>query len=96
MEVVNLRLKLELPVEKPLVIPSPPGPNNPSEAVLSEAEVVYPDGPLPTMVYQREKLVSGNRIQGPALVVQMDSTVVVPPDWAGMVDPFGNLVLEPE
>jgi len=39
---------------------------------------------------------SGNQIQGPALVVQMDSTIVVPPGWGGAVDPYGNLVLEPE
>jgi N-methylhydantoinase A/oxoprolinase/acetone carboxylase beta subunit len=29
------------------------------------------------------------------LVLQMDTTIVVPPGWGGTVDPFGNLVLEP-
>jgi N-methylhydantoinase A/oxoprolinase/acetone carboxylase beta subunit len=28
-------------------------------------------------------------------VLQMDATIVVPPEWAGTVDPYGNLVLEP-
>jgi hypothetical protein len=26
----------------------------------------------------------------------MDATVVLPPGWAGSVDPFGNLILVPE
>jgi hypothetical protein len=25
----------------------------------------------------------------------MDTTTVVPPEWGGTVDPYGNLVLEP-
>jgi N-methylhydantoinase A len=41
-------------------------------------------------VYQRSRLV---RVEGPALVVQMDSTIVVPPGWRGETDDYGNLVL---
>ena len=29
---------------------------------------------------------------GPALLLQLDSTIVVPPGWGGSVDAFGNLV----
>ena len=57
--------------------------------------MVFSDGPSSTPLYNREKLTSGAQIRGPALVIQMDSTVVVPPGWAGEVDPYGNLVLEP-
>jgi N-methylhydantoinase A len=94
-EIVNLRLKLQLTVDKPRVAPKPAGAADPSSARMGEAEVVFRDGPLDTSLYQREKLRSGNRVQGPALVVQMDSTSVVPPGWGGSVDPYGNLVLEP-
>jgi N-methylhydantoinase A len=45
-------------------------------------------------MYERERLHAGNRIQGPALVLQMDSTIVVPPGWGGVVDSYGNLALE--
>jgi N-methylhydantoinase A/oxoprolinase/acetone carboxylase beta subunit len=94
-EIVNLRLKLVLAVDKPKLVPEPVGPADALEAKVGQSEVVYPEGPLATPLYLREKLHSGNRIPGPALVLQMDTTIVVPPGWGGTVDPFGNLVLEP-
>jgi N-methylhydantoinase A len=94
-EIVNLRLKLVLAVDKPKLVPEPVGPADPSAARIGQSEVLYPRGPLATPLYLRERLHSGNRISGPALVLQMDSTIVVPPGWGGTVDPLGNLVLEP-
>ncbi|MFN8593516.1 MAG: hydantoinase/oxoprolinase family protein [Thermomicrobiales bacterium] len=44
-------------------------------------------------VYDRAKLPAGARFDGPAIVEQMDSTVVVPPDWRAEVDDYGNIVL---
>ena len=58
--------------------------------------MVYRDGAAITAWYQRGELETGNEIQGPALVLQMETTVVVPPGWYGAVDPYGNLLLEPE
>ena len=94
-EIVNLRLKLELLMEKPRVEPRTAGAADPSGARIGETEVVFRAGPRTTPLYERGKLDTGNRVQGPALVLQMDSTIVVPPGWGGPVDPFGNLVLEP-
>ncbi len=44
-------------------------------------------------VYSRSDLLAGHRLEGPALVDQEDSTVMVLPGWRGVVDQFGNLVL---
>ena len=55
----------------------------------------FPSGPLQSKLYDREQLQTGNRIQGPALLLQLDSTIVVSPGWGGTVDPYGNLILEP-
>ena len=44
-------------------------------------------------VYRRETLAPGRTIAGPAIVEQLDSTTVVPPDWSMEVDVFGNLIL---
>ena len=94
-EIVNLRLKLELAVDKPALAPQPTGPADASPALLDEVSVVFPDGTLKSHLYDRDKLISGNHIQGPALLLQLDTTIVVPPGWGGAVDPYGNLVLEP-
>jgi N-methylhydantoinase A/oxoprolinase/acetone carboxylase beta subunit len=45
-------------------------------------------------MYEREQLRPGARLDGPALVVQMDSTVYLAPGWSARVDGYRNLVLE--
>lgn len=44
-------------------------------------------------VYDRELLVPGSRVPGPALIVDSGSTTYVPPDLAARVDGFENLIL---
>ena len=93
-EIVNLRLKLELAMPKPDIAPETPGPPDASAALLETAEVVFREGPLPTALYDRELLRCGQRIEGPALLLQLDTTIVIPPGWGGTVDPWGNVILE--
>ena len=93
-EIVNLRLKLELPVEKPSLPGESMGDADPSEAWMGQARVIFRDGPKTTPMYQRDRLRPGNRLTGPALLLQLDATIVLSPGWAGTVDTFGNLVAE--
>ena len=94
-EVVNLRLKLELAVDKPLLEPAADCGSDSSHAAVGNADVVFAQGAVDTALYDRDRLQTGNRIAGPALLLQLDTTIVVPPGWAGVVDPYGNLLLEP-
>ena len=94
-EIVNLRVKLELEMEKPDIKPQEPAGADPSAAWLEEVEVVFRGDSRPTRLYDRALLKAGNRVEGPALLLQLDTTVVVPPGWGGAVDSLGNLVLEP-
>ena len=92
-EIVNLRLKLDLAVDKPdLQLGSSGGSDHP-QAQIGTVDVVFREGQLETPLYQRDLLSSGNSIVGPALVVQLDTTTVVPPGWQGEVDDYGNLLL---
>jgi N-methylhydantoinase A len=50
--------------------------------------------PQAARLFEREKFRAGNRVEGPAIVFQMDATTVIPPGWAGMVDCWGHLLLE--
>ena len=95
-EVVNLRLKLDVAMEKPEIEAQETGPADPSAALIGESDVVFQQGVVSSPLYDRERLICGNKISGPALVIQMDTTTVVPPGWGGAVDSFGNLLLEPE
>jgi N-methylhydantoinase A len=47
-------------------------------------------------IYQRAQLLAGMRLSGPALVLQYDTTTVIPLGWTGHIDEVGNLVLEYE
>ncbi|MCC6238421.1 MAG: hydantoinase/oxoprolinase family protein [Dehalococcoidia bacterium] len=44
-------------------------------------------------VFARDTLGAGDRIEGPAVVTQLDSTTLIAPGWRGDVDAWGNLVL---
>jgi N-methylhydantoinase A len=44
-------------------------------------------------VYSREKLLAGNRLEGPAIVEEASATTVVPPGHELTVDELGNLVI---
>ena len=55
---------------------------------------MFRDGPESTPMYQRDRLRAGNCLTGPALLLQLDATIVLSPGWAGTVDSFGNLVAE--
>ncbi|MEO1601410.1 MAG: hydantoinase B/oxoprolinase family protein [Pseudomonadota bacterium] len=47
------------------------------------------DAPL----YDRTRLLPGQRIAGPAIITEPTGTNVIEPGWAGEIDPFGNLIL---
>jgi len=44
-------------------------------------------------IYERDRLRAGNRIAGPAVIEQADSTIVVPPSFSASVDPNGRIVI---
>ncbi len=47
-------------------------------------------------VYDRARLAAGNRIPGPAIVLEMDSTTVILPRHHGRVDALGNVLIYPD
>lgn len=70
---------------------------DPRPAFKYDKDVVFerngkPDA-MRTKVYERTKLQQGNVIVGPAIVEQMDSTVLVAPGWEATVDSFGDLII---
>ena len=102
-EIVNLRLKLSLPppVGAPLAAPSPsasePGHDTPPQPLTHRDAWYTSDGATesaPTPVYDRDTLAPGHKLAGPAIIVQMDSTTVIPPTWHATVDQARNLILE--
>lgn len=48
---------------------------------------------VPTTYYDRSKLRAGDRIAGPGIINQYDTTTVLPPGFTAEIDRFGNLVM---
>jgi len=54
-------------------------------------EVYFNESFIKTKIYWRENLKAGYEIEGPAIIEQYDSTVVIPPNWVCFVDEYLNL-----
>jgi N-methylhydantoinase A len=71
------------------------GDGNPEGAVY-ETSTVFVDGrEHPCKIYDRSRLRAGDRVPGPAVVTEMDSTTLVLPGHAGTVDSVGNILIAP-
>jgi N-methylhydantoinase A len=65
-------------------------------AAKIQATRIFSDGVwCEGFIYDRGKLQPNNRITGPAIVMEMDSTSVILPDHVGIVDAVGNIIIWP-
>ena len=68
---------------------------SPKPAQVDEHKIYFDGKFLSTPIYDRAKLQPGNRMTGPAIVTEMDSTTVVLPDFTGEVDRYFNILIRP-
>lgn len=80
-------------VEKPSFPGIAPGTADEARRTTREAYFEEADGYVETVVYERSALGAGAAFEGPAIVEQMDSTVVVPPGATAEVDDTDNIVI---
>lgn len=80
-------------VEKPAFPEIDAGDASDAELDSREAYFVEAGDYVETAIYDRARLGAGATIEGPAIVEQMDSTVVVPPNATASVDETGNLII---
>ncbi|SDN43777.1 hydantoinase/oxoprolinase family protein [Allokutzneria albata] len=73
----------------------PPGEAVPVTALIAHTEIWYGGRPVDARIYDRAKLLAGNVIAGPAIIMEMDSTTLVLPEHAATVHPTGCLLLRP-
>jgi N-methylhydantoinase A len=91
-EFVNFRAVHTYPLPRPALAPAAPASGTADDARIAERRAYFaPDGFVPTAVYERARLPIGTRVAGPAIVEQADTTTVIPPRYAALVDPSGNL-----
>ncbi|HEX3453952.1 MAG TPA: hydantoinase/oxoprolinase family protein [Gaiellaceae bacterium] len=96
-EIPNIRVRgigLTPPLRTPEI---EQGDDSPDAALRHEGAAWFRVGgelrEVPTRYYERDAVKSGNRLVGPAIVTQYDSTTVIPPGLTAHVDRFGNIVI---
>ena len=92
-EVITLRVVGSAPADR-IHWPSLAKDNaqNPASALLYSRATVFDSGQShETPRYAREKLLAGQTITGPAVIIQHNSTSLVPPAYVARVSEFGNL-----
>ena len=66
-----------------------------SAAIIDEHKVYFEGDWLPTQIYDRAKLQTGNKIEGPAVIAEYDSTTVVLDGYSAEVDQYLNILINP-
>lgn len=93
-EIVNLRLRAIGKSTPPPLHSQPLGDHNPQQAYLDTRAVIFHHFPTPTPFYRAEELRPGNRLQGPAVVVRSDTTILLSPTDQAWVDGLENIIIE--
>ncbi len=91
-EAVSVRARVMAPGVELRLAPRPPTKEPLSGALVGRSRAWFGEW-QETPIYNRERLGPGHRFAGPAIVVQMDSTAVVPPGWSATVLPSEAMVL---
>ncbi|MBK6490640.1 MAG: hydantoinase/oxoprolinase family protein [Sphingomonadales bacterium] len=94
-EIVNLRAvalgqSLDLPAAE-----LPQGDGNPIAAKMRDHTLWMDGREQAAVIYDREKLRQGDRIPGPAIVIEMDSTTLIESGCVATVDAVGNILINP-
>lgn len=92
-EVLTFRLTVRRPAQAVRPSPPPRGDGDPRRAITQHRRVPWDGEPQSTPVFERSRLRAGDRVPGPAVIEQMDSTVLVPPDAQGEVHELGAVTL---
>ncbi|GAA0348341.1 hydantoinase/oxoprolinase family protein [Oceanobacillus oncorhynchi subsp. oncorhynchi] len=69
--------------------------SEPGKGIVEKRNVYFEecDGYVETNVYDRNLIGVGEEIQGPCIIEQLDSTVVVPPNVTAQMDEYRNIIL---
>lgn len=90
-QLVAVRVKGIVQPTQPELLTMPFAGEAAEHATIGTRRMTFTGGEYTARVYDRARLQHGNRIVGPALLVQSDSTFLLPPRWEGMVDAWGNI-----
>ncbi|XPV74954.1 MAG: hydantoinase/oxoprolinase family protein [Desulfovibrio sp.] len=93
-ELVNIRLRARGVPEKPELQRIERSETVSKDAFIGGQKTIFDGESYDTAIVSRDLLKAGNKIEGPAIMVEYSSTIVIPPFATVTVDDFGNLVID--
>lgn len=91
---VTLRMDGMVPIARPVMEEHALTSSGVTPLVQSHREVYFDGHHVKECpVYERATLSSGDTLNGPAIIEQMDSTTIVPPDFQARVDSWQNIII---
>lgn len=96
LEIINLRITAVGYVEKTGLFRKPLENSNSSHALKNTRKVYFEEyGEFVDInVYDRDKLKPGNYIEGPAVIEERITTIIVHPKWNARIDELENVIME--
>jgi len=96
LESINVRLTGVGAIPKTPLVSWPAGTADASGAIKERRPVYFGEagGWVDTPIYDGSRLQAGNRIEGPAIIEEVTTTIVVCPNDLAEVDRLGNVVIE--
>ncbi len=95
LELVTFRLRASMPGPEVDLRRAAAAPRTGSLRPEGRRDAIFAAGekPVACPIFRRAELSPGDELEGPAIVEQMDTTTLLPPDFKATVDAFGNLFL---
>jgi N-methylhydantoinase A len=91
-EIVTLRVSAIGRLSQP-TLPRVASGGRSGDAIIGRQDVDFDGVPIACPVYDRTRLGAGDTVAGPAILRQLDTTIVVLPGQDGTVDALGNLII---
>lgn len=88
-ELANIRVVAEVAIEKASIRPMTGREASPDSRSVYFRETGFMD----VAVYQRETLIPGQQVEGPAIIEQVDSLIVLPPAARAHIDDHGHFII---
>jgi N-methylhydantoinase A len=94
-ECIHWRVRAAGVVDKPVLVETPSGPEDPSAARMGSRRIYLgPNGgELQASIYRGDRLSSGNRIRPPAIIEEPTTTLAVLPGSEVIVTKYGNYLI---
>ena len=94
-EIVNIRVRAIGEREKPVIEKAKEITDKiPEDALLDVRNVIFDGKVFKTNIFDRERLKAGNRIEGPAIIVEYSSTTVIPPFAEMYINEYKHMIIK--